>query len=337
MILPEGIKEDLANGLERLAEKYGVSIVVSNDVNWNDDLTPWPAEGVFKKAKPFGGLATSFLDKLTNEIIPEAEKSLGLEEAERTIMGVSLSGLFAVWSGFNTNAFANIISISGSLWYEGFVEWMKEQLENSESKITLVPLAPMTNIAKLMTFYPDLVEKKVDRIVCMGGGYKFGNSTGAAELNIYADPEAAQAVFSFGIPIVMCGLDVCHNAFITKEDYYNVLKSDKNMAFAFISQICEASFAFEEREDIDERFKLWKRPGAIVYDTVPIIYLLHPELFNTLPASISVECESEFCDGMTVCNVSPRSEEPKIHTLVLDVDREGYINAMKSILDNSSI
>ena len=217
------------------------------------------------------------------------------------------------------------------------VEWMKEQLENSESKITLVPLAPMTNIAKLMTFYPDLVEEKVDRIVCMGGGYKFGNSTGAAELNIYADPEAAQAVFSFGIPIVMCGLDVCHNAFITKEDYYNVLKSDKNMASAFISQICEASFAFEERDDIDERFKLWKRPGAIVYDTVPIIYLLHPELFNTLPASISVECESEFCDGMTVCNVSPRSEEPKIHTLVLDVDREGYINAMKSILDNSSI
>ncbi|MBQ6628713.1 MAG: nucleoside hydrolase [Methanobrevibacter sp.] len=217
------------------------------------------------------------------------------------------------------------------------VEWMKEQLENSENKVTLVPLAPMTNIAKLMTFYPDLVEEKVDRIVCMGGGYKFGNSTGAAELNIYADPEAAQAVFSFGIPIVMCGLDVCHNAFITKEDYYNVLKSNKNMASSFISQICEASFAFEERDDIDERFKLWKRPGAIVYDTVPIIYLLHPELFNTLPASISVECESEFCDGMTVCNVSPRSEEPKIHTLVLDLDREGYINAMKSILDNSSI
>lgn len=217
------------------------------------------------------------------------------------------------------------------------VEWMKEQLENSDTKITLVPLAPMTNIAKLMTFYPDLVEEKVDRIVCMGGGYKFGNSTGAAELNIYADPEAAQAVFSFGIPVVMCGLDVCHNAYITEQDYNSVLKSDKNAASTFISRICEESFSFEKREDIDERFKLWKRPGAIIYDTVPIVYLLYPDLFNTLPASISVECESEFCDGMTVCNTSPRNNEPKIHTLVLDVDREGYIEAMKTILDNSSL
>ena len=127
MILPEGIKKDLHEGLNGLAEKHGVSIVVIEAVNWNDDLTPWPAEGVFKKAKPFGGKATSFLNKLTDEIIPETEKDLGVEQAERTLLGVSLSGLFAVWSAFNSDAFTNIISISGSLWYDGLVEWMKEQ------------------------------------------------------------------------------------------------------------------------------------------------------------------------------------------------------------------
>lgn len=125
MILPQGIKEDLTAGLGILSEKYGVSIVVIEDVDWNDDLTPWPAEGVFRKAKPFGGKAALFLDKLTREIIPDAEKKLGIEEAERTILGVSLSGLFAVWSMFKTNAFTNVISISGSLWYDGFVEWME--------------------------------------------------------------------------------------------------------------------------------------------------------------------------------------------------------------------
>lgn len=135
MILPEGIKEDLSDGLKRLSEKYCVSIVVIEDVNWNDDLTPWPAEGVFKKAKPFGGRAVSFLEKLTNEIIPEAEKNLGVEEdAERTIMGVSLSGLFAIWASFNTNAFTSVISISGSLWYDGFVEWMNERMPSPQLK-----------------------------------------------------------------------------------------------------------------------------------------------------------------------------------------------------------
>ena len=127
MILPEGIRKDLHEGLKGLSEKYEVSIVVIEEVNWNDDLTPWPAEGVFKKAKPFGGQAAAFLNKLTNEKIPETERSMGIENAERTLLGVSLSGLFALWSAFNTDAFTNIISISGSLWYDGFVEWMKEQ------------------------------------------------------------------------------------------------------------------------------------------------------------------------------------------------------------------
>lgn len=134
MILPEGIKGDLCDGLKGLSEKHGISIVVIEDVNWNDDLTPWPAAGVFKKAKPFGGKAAAFLDKLTHEIIPETERDLGIEDAERTLLGVSLSGLFAVWSAFNTDVFTNIISISGSLWYDGFVEWMKEQTPSPQLK-----------------------------------------------------------------------------------------------------------------------------------------------------------------------------------------------------------
>ena len=139
MILPQGIKEVLTAGLGKLSEKYGVSVVVIGDVDWNNDLTPWPADGVFKKAKPFGGHAALFLDKLTHEIIPDAEKQLDIEEAERTILGVSLSGLFAVWSMFETDVFSNIISISGSLWYDCFVDWMKEQtLSPSVRKVCML-------------------------------------------------------------------------------------------------------------------------------------------------------------------------------------------------------
>ena len=148
MILPEGIRKDLHEGLNGLAEKHGVSIVVIEAVNWNDDLTPWPAAGVFKKAKPFGGQAVLFLDKLTNEIIPEAERGLGVEVAERTIMGVSLSGMFAVWACFNTNAFTNIISISGSLWYDSFTEWMNEHAPSSQIKKVCMLLGEKEKNAK---------------------------------------------------------------------------------------------------------------------------------------------------------------------------------------------
>lgn len=139
MILPDGIKEDLYDGIESLSVQYGVSVVIIKEVNWNDDMTPWEADGVFKKAKPFGGKAPVFLDKLTKQIIPEKEKALGIDNAERTIVGVSLSGMFSVWSGFNTDAFTNIISISGSLWYDGFIDWMKDKtLSPSIKKVCML-------------------------------------------------------------------------------------------------------------------------------------------------------------------------------------------------------
>ena len=125
LILPEGVSKDLNVDLQELAERFSLTFVMIEGVDWNDDLTPWLAPGVFKKAKPFGGQASVFLTKLCNEIVPKAEGELGLTNPQRTLMGVSLSGLFAVWAALNTDVFQNVISISGSLWYDGFSEWVK--------------------------------------------------------------------------------------------------------------------------------------------------------------------------------------------------------------------
>lgn len=148
MILPEGIKGDLFDGLKGLSEHYSVSIAVIDAVNWNDDLTPWPAKGVFKKAKPFGGRSASFLEKLANEIIPKTEAELGINNAERSLLGVSLSGLFAVWSAFNTDTFTNIICLSGSLWYDGFTDWMKGQTPSHQLKKVCLLLGEKEKNAK---------------------------------------------------------------------------------------------------------------------------------------------------------------------------------------------
>jgi inosine-uridine nucleoside N-ribohydrolase len=50
----------------------------------------------------------------------------------------------------------------------------------------------------------------------MGGG-TFGNRSPVAEFNIWADPEAAAAVFGYGGPLVMAGLDVTHQLIATPE------------------------------------------------------------------------------------------------------------------------
>ncbi|SCJ78336.1 nucleoside hydrolase [Neobittarella massiliensis] len=206
------------------------------------------------------------------------------------------------------------------------VEFMAKVLRESDDKVTLIPLAPLTNIAKLMMQYPELVEEKVDDIILMGGGMYFGNTTGAAELNFYADPEAAKAVFAFGKPVVMCGLDVCYNGYITQQENDEIHAIGNKPAEVFY-HMTQHTLKWQKENNGVER--------ALMYDSVPIIYMLHPELFKTVKADIQIETTSELCDGMSVCDARVGQEEtgrPRIHTVVLDVDREGYIERVKEIL-----
>ena len=71
------------------------------------------------------GNAASFLHILTQAIVPASEYVLGLDcTVERTLGGISLSGLFALWAWLVDNHFSNIGSISGSFWYDGLVSWV---------------------------------------------------------------------------------------------------------------------------------------------------------------------------------------------------------------------
>lgn len=125
LVMPRGLTEDVTAFIDGAARKYGCNMVVLHGMNWNDDLTPWPAEGVFKEKKPFGGKSADFLSRLIGEYIPAAERALGLDgrTPERYLIGTSLSGLFAVWASLQTSLFCGIGSISGSLWYDGFEDW----------------------------------------------------------------------------------------------------------------------------------------------------------------------------------------------------------------------
>lgn len=87
------------------------------------------------------------------------------------------------------------------------VELLRDLIEESAEPVTLVPLAPLTNIALFLRSYPETAAK-IKQIVLMGGSASSGNATPAAEFNIWHDPEAAAIVFSSGIPITMYGLDV---------------------------------------------------------------------------------------------------------------------------------
>lgn len=116
----------LADWIEPTAQKYGTTIVVLTGMDWQNVFSPWPAPGVPKGTPDFKGESPEFLKLLQQNVIPQVEAQLGMSEnVERSLIGVSMSGLFALWQWMVCNTFRNIASLSGSFWYEGFMEWMK--------------------------------------------------------------------------------------------------------------------------------------------------------------------------------------------------------------------
>ena len=101
------------------------ALVFVEGLDWNSDTTPWPAKGVFKGGD-FGGKADDYLKVLTEKLIPMAEENLGLVAPKRGIAGYSLGGLLAVYALFKTEKFSLAASMSGSLWYDDFVDYVRE-------------------------------------------------------------------------------------------------------------------------------------------------------------------------------------------------------------------
>lgn len=94
--------------------------------NWNDDFTPWPAAAFRKGEDPPHGMADAYLSRLTNEIKPYMDNHYRTKpEPEHTaLFGYSLGGLTAVYAIYKTDIFGVVGSLSGSLWFDDFCEFM---------------------------------------------------------------------------------------------------------------------------------------------------------------------------------------------------------------------
>lgn len=118
----------LQDWLEPASRRYGTSIVVITNMDWDNDLTPWTASGEPRGCPDFEGRAGEFLAMLTKGVVPEIDRRYGLPTTvERTLVGVSLSGLFTLWQWVQCGMFHNIATLSGSYWYDGFEQWIYHQ------------------------------------------------------------------------------------------------------------------------------------------------------------------------------------------------------------------
>ena len=199
------------------------------------------------------------------------------------------------------------------------VELMAKTLRESPQPVTIVATGPQTNVALLLNSHPELHDK-IARIVMMGGAMVLGNWQPAAEFNIYVDPEAAEIVFQSGIPVVMAGLDVTHRAQIHGLDIER-FRQVGNPVATIVAELLD--FFMEYHKDAK-----WGFTGAPLHDPCTIAWLLKPELFTSVERWVGVETQGKYTQGMTVVDYYFLTGNQPNTTVLLDVDREGFVDLL---------
>jgi inosine-uridine nucleoside N-ribohydrolase len=163
---------------------------------------------------------------------------------------------------------------------ESATEMLYGQITAAREPVTLVSLAPMTNVALLLTLHADVVEH-LDRIVFMGGSASEGNVTAVAEFNVWQDPESATCVVESGLPVTMYGLDV-FNRLLVPEATADRWTESEHPAVRAAGELLHrrgARTAGSEQDYV-----------GVLGDAGALVLLTHPELFTTrlLPVRVNL-------------------------------------------------
>jgi pyrimidine-specific ribonucleoside hydrolase len=197
---------------------------------------------------------------------------------------------------------------------------MKDILQGIPGKAVVAALGPLTNLALFLRSCPELANR-IEAISLMGGAIEGGNHTPFAEFNIAVDPEAAEIVFTSGIPIVMSGLDATRKAVIFKEEYEELRHF--NEAGKFFSELMDFYIKGAEEFGVS---------GCVMHDPCAVAWLLNPGIFSGRTVGISVD----LC-GPTRGKTRVSEKGPQSVLVLEDVDRPAFrdlvISSIKRLPD----
>lgn len=148
---------------------------------------------------------------------------------------------------------------------ENAVDKMYEVLMANDKKITIIALGPLTNVATLLSKYPD-VKEKIECVVFSGGLLLDNQSSRYFGFNIQQDPEAAQIVWQSGVKLEVVPSDHGHYGYLTPAEIEKTNKMGKTGAMLY------------------EIYKSYKDThvtvGIAIHDAVAIAYVTNPEIFR---------------------------------------------------------
>lgn len=182
------------------------------------------------------------------------------------------------------------------------VELMRRTIMNHPDPVTIVALAPQTNLALLLRTHPEVADK-LERIVFMGGSASVGNATAVAEFNVWHDPEAAAIVLDSGVPIFMYGLDV-FNQVSVDQDAADLIAAGENPVGRVVGALLGNRVALSE--DASAQYT------GLIGDAGAVCALVEPEalLIEKRPARVEL---AGYGRGQTLVDMRIYAGEDVLH------------------------
>jgi inosine-uridine nucleoside N-ribohydrolase len=185
--------------------------------------------------------------------------------------------------------------------YPNAVEFLLDQIRRYPGEITLIAIGPETNLGAAIerdaaTF------RKLKRVVLMGGSvyrgysqFNYGKTHGPEpEWNILCDIQAAQKVFSSGVPLYVMPLD---------STQIKLQELERAEIFKTGTALIDALLVL---------YTQWSRGGSqtpTLFDAVVVAYATHPELCPTQPMRLRVDDQ-----GYTRVETGPPNAQVCLHS-----------------------
>ena len=202
------------------------------------------------------------------------------------------------------------------------VDFIAKCLKESNEKVTLIPTAPLTNIALFLLKYPELKEK-IEEIVLMGGVfYKPNEYYTPTEFNIFCDPEAADIVINSGIKTTMIGLDVTMKVLVEEEQYKEFRKIDTPVGKLVVDWLM-----FYEK-----LHRGTMGVGGALHDPLAFAYVVDKSLVKTKEVYLEIEKRGDIMFGATIADFWGLKKQKSNVNIAIEVDSNRFFNMLYDLL-----
>ena len=130
-------------------------------------------------------------------------------------------------------------------------------------------------------------------------------------------------MFTSGIPVYMCGLDVTMEAYMSRAGIEKLMALGSKEAKLF-HDVEQTALAFNDKLG---------RPGVALHDPTAVLFTAYPELFKGEWCGVHVETKGKITSGKTVTDLYSDKQFDEHNTfIVTEVDRAAFVEKVFDLM-----